>query len=78
MSYSHTAFILLIPAARDSSLIVQDLIKDKYPINPFEKLINVYEMGLWPAGISGNNFLIWHPEVVKNQDVETKGLPVKA
>jgi hypothetical protein len=53
-------------AARGAEyIIVQDLINKEYPKNPFGKLISVYELGLWPAGISENKFLIWHPKVVK-------------
>jgi hypothetical protein len=47
-------------------IIVQDLIEKKYPENPFGKLISVYELGLWPAGISKDKFLIWHPKAVDN------------
>jgi len=48
-------------------IISQDIpsLKSKYPENPFEALIRVYEKGLWPAGIEGSYFVIWHPEVKK-------------
>lgn len=48
-------------------ILVQDLpeLKKQYPENPFEKLIDIYELGLWPAGIKEDRFLIWHPVVKK-------------
>ena len=49
-------------------IIAQDIpsLKEEYPINPFEKLIRVYEKGLWPAGISSEGrFIVLHPKVNK-------------
>jgi hypothetical protein len=61
------AWSAALSAARGAEyIIVQDLINKKYPKNPFEKLISVYELGLWPAGIFKDKFIIWHPKVVKN------------
>jgi hypothetical protein len=46
-------------------IILEDALKlnEKYPVNPFEKLMTVYECGLFPAGIKDNSFVIWHPPV---------------
>jgi len=46
-------------------IIAQDVaeLRKAYPENPFEKLIGVYEFGLWPAGIKDEKFVVWHPEV---------------
>jgi len=61
------AWSAALSAARGAEyIIVQDLINKKYPENPFGKLISVYELGLWPAGIFKDKFIIWHPKVVKN------------
>jgi hypothetical protein len=59
---------------RDTALgaqytIVQDLleIKSRYPKNPGESLLRVYEKGLWPRGTKGNKFVIWHPPIRKKK-----------
>ena len=49
-------------------IIAQDIpsLRKKYPVNPFEKLIKVYEKGLWAAGISlKGEFVVLHPKVNK-------------
>ena len=49
-------------------IIAQDVasLRKEYPVNPFEKLIEVYEKGLWPVGISSEGkFVVLHPKVNK-------------
>lgn len=48
-------------------ILGQNKLKEIYPQNPFTKLMNVYEKGLLPAGISQDkeSFVIWHPPVRK-------------
>ncbi|HLC65634.1 MAG TPA: hypothetical protein VJI46_05945 [Candidatus Nanoarchaeia archaeon] len=33
--------------------------------NPFENLIGLYKLGLWPAGVIDEKFVVWHPNVWK-------------
>lgn len=37
---------------------------ESYPTNPFEKLLDIYELGLWPVTF-GEQSVIWHPPIKK-------------
>jgi hypothetical protein len=59
-------------ASYTSFLIAKDLpkIKEKYPENPFESLLKVYERGLFPSHIEDGSFVIWYPEVRTGEEDE--------
>ena len=40
-------------------------LKCAYPENPFEALIAVYKLGLWPAGIERDKLVIWNPPIAE-------------
>lgn len=44
-----------------SFLAVENIIKDRYPQNPYENILHIFELGLAPVGIGEKNFIIWCP-----------------